>query len=155
MKILIMYTFLFFSFYITSYAQTFITKMPDCSSVSFYEDNVTIGSCKLEVYRAVTDVQKICGMLNFTYDTFRKDGMIFDSDNSKSSTHYFHTENMQIDIRIMGLIKIDNNSYKIYNNDVKYSPPGIKSITIYGNAVFETTEKKYQDYLSKCLLDME
>ena len=60
-----------------SYAQIFITGMPDCSKVTFYEDNITIGSCRLNVYMAYTDEQKICGMLNFTDDTFIKDGMLF------------------------------------------------------------------------------
>ncbi len=53
-----------------SYAQIFITHMPDCSKVTFHEDNITIGSCKLNIYMAYTDEQKICGMLNFTDDTF-------------------------------------------------------------------------------------
>ena len=70
---------LIFLLSITSYghAQIFITSMPDCSKVTFYEDNITIGSCRLHVYKAETDQQKICGMLNFTDDTFIKDGMIF------------------------------------------------------------------------------
>ena len=37
-----------------SYAQIFITRMPDCSKVTFYEDNITIGTCKLNVYMAYT-----------------------------------------------------------------------------------------------------
>ena len=115
----------------TSYghAQIFITSMPDCSKVTFYEDNITIGSCRLNVYKAETDQQKICGMLNFTDNTFIKDGMIFTGNEAKN--HYFHTEGMKMDIRIMGIVKTsDNNTYKVYNNDAKYSPPGIKSVII-------------------------
>lgn len=146
---------LIFLFSITSYshAQIFITSMPDCSKVTFYEDNITIGSCKLNVYKAETDQQKICGMLNFTDDTFIKDGMIFTGNEAKN--HYFHTEGMKMDIRIMGIVKTSNNTYKVYNNDAKYSPPGIKSVVIYGNAVFETSEKKYQSILNKCLFNLE
>lgn len=147
---------LIFLFFITSYghAQIFITSMPDCSKVTFYEDNITIGSCRLNVYKAETDQQKICGMLNFTDNTFIKDGMIFTGNEAKN--HYFHTEGMKMDIRIMGIVKTsDNNTYKVYNNDAKYSPPGIKSVIIYGNAVFETSEKKYQDILNKCLFNLE
>ncbi|HIZ89870.1 MAG TPA: hypothetical protein H9804_07980 [Candidatus Mucispirillum faecigallinarum] len=147
---------LIFLLSITSYghAQIFITSMPDCSKVTFYEDNITIGSCRLHVYKAETDQQKICGMLNFTDDTFIKDGMIFTGNEEKN--HYFHTEGMKMDIRIMGIVKTsDNNTYKVYNNDAKYSPPGIKSVIIYGNAVFETSEKKYQGILNKCLFNLE
>lgn len=147
---------LIFLFFISSYvhAQIFITSMPDCSKVTFYEDNITIGSCRLNVYKAETDQQKICGMLNFTDNTFIKDGMIFTGNEAKN--HYFHTEGMKMDIRIMGIVKTsDNNTYKVYNNDAKYSPPGIKSVIIYGNAVFETSEKKYQDILNKCLFNLE
>ncbi len=147
---------LIFLLSITSYghAQIFITSMPDCSKVIFYEDNITIGSCRLNVYKAETDQQKICGMLNFTDDTFIKDGMIFTGNEKKN--HYFHTEGMKMDIRIMGIVKTsDNNTYKVYNNDAKYSPPGIKSVIIYGNAVFETSEKKYQGILNKCLFNLE
>ncbi len=147
---------LIFLLSITSYghAQIFITSMPDCSKVIFYEDNITIGSCRLNVYKAETDQQKICGMLNFTDDTFIKDGMIFTG--NEVQNHYFHTEGMKMDIRIMGIVKTsDNNTYKVYNNDAKYSPPGIKSVIIYGNAVFETSEKKYQGILNKCLFNLE
>ncbi len=38
-----------------SYAQIFISKMPNCSKVTFYEDNIIIGSCKMNVYIAYTD----------------------------------------------------------------------------------------------------
>lgn len=142
------------SFTSYSHAQIFITSMPDCSKVTFYEDNITIGSCRLNVYKAETDQQKICGMLNFTDNTFIKDGMIFTGNEAKN--HYFHTEGMKMDIRIMGIVKTsDNNTYKVYNNDAKYSPPGIKSVIIYGNAVFETSEKKYQGILNKCLFNLE
>ena len=147
---------LIFLLSITSYghAQIFITSMPDCSKVIFYEDNITIGSCRLNVYKAETDQQKICGMLNFTDDTFIKDGMIFTG--NEVQNHYFHTEGMKMDIRIMGIVKTsDNNTYKVYNNDAKYSPPGIKSVIIYGNTVFETSEKKYQGILNKCLFNLE
>ena len=41
--------------------------------------------------------------------------------------------------------------YVVYDNDAKYSPPGIKTVTIYGNGVFETSERKYQNGLNKCL----
>ncbi len=153
--LLILYVFITPFTIFDGYSQIFITKMPDCSKVIFDEDNITIGFCNLNVYKAVTNEQKICGMLNFTDDTFHKDGMIFiDSDDSLKK-HYFHTEGMKMDIRIIGIIKNINNSYTIYNNDVKYSPPGIKSITIYGNSVFETSEKKYQDNLNKCLLGIK
>ena len=134
-----------------SYAQIFITGMPDCSKVTFYEDNITIGSCKLNVYMAYTDEQKICGMLNFTDKTFIKDGMLFVDNDDKVKSHYFHTEGMKMDIRIMGVVKKADKTYIVYDNDAKYSPPGIKSVTIYGNGVFETSEKKYQNGLNKCL----
>ena len=47
--------------------------MPDCSKVAFGEDNITVGSCKLNVYKAETYEQKVCGMLNFTDETFLKE----------------------------------------------------------------------------------
>lgn len=136
------------------YAQIFIKRMPDCSKISFYEDNITIGKCNLHVYKAVTNEQKICGMLNFTNNTFKKDGMIFIGTNN-ITTHYFHTEGMQMDIRIMGVIRNKDGSYVVYDNDAKYSPPNIKSIIIYGHDVFETGEQQYQSYLNKCLLGVK
>ena len=51
----------------------------------------------------------------------------------------------------MGVVKKADKTYIVYDNDAKYSPPGIKSVTIYGNGVFETSEKKYQNVLNKCL----
>lgn len=134
-----------------SYAQFFITNMPDCSKVTFDEDNITIGSCNMNVYIAYTDEQKICGMLNFTDETFVKDGMLFVDNDDKVKTHYFHTEGMKMDIRIMGVVKKADKTYTVYDNDAKYSPPGIKTVTIYGNGVFETSERKYQNGLNKCL----
>ncbi len=121
-----------------SYAQIFISKMPNCSKVTFYEDNIIIGSCKMNVYIAYTDEQKICGMLFIEKD-------------DKAKTHYFHTEGMKMDIRIMGVIKQADKTYTVYNNDAKYSPSGIKTVIIYGDGVFETSEKKYQNGLNKCL----
>lgn len=134
-----------------SYAQIFISKIPNCSKVTFYEDNIIIGSCKMNVYIAYTDEQKICGMLNFTDETFIKDGMLFIEKDDKAKTHYFHTEGMKMDIRIMGVIKQADKTYIVYNNDAKYSPSGIKTVIIYGDGVFETSEKKYQNGLNKCL----
>ena len=134
-----------------SYAHFFITNMPDCSKVTFDEDNITIGSCNMNVYVAYTDEQKICGMLNFTDETFVKDGMLFVDSDNKVKTHYFHTEGMKMDIRIMGVVKKADKKYTVYDNDAKYSPPGIKTVTIYGNGVFETSERKYQNRLNKCL----
>lgn len=133
-----------------SYGQFF--SMPDCSKVDFGEDNITIGSCILNVYKAENYEQKVCGMLNFTDETFLKDGMIFIGDNSRVKSHNFHTEGMKMNIRIMGIILQKNNKYKVYNNDAKYSPPGIESVVIYGNSVFETSEKKFKK-LKQCLLD--
>ena len=37
-----------------------------------------------------------------------------------------------------------SSTYTVYNNDAKYSPSGIKTVIIYGDGVFETSEKKYQ-----------
>lgn len=133
-----------------AYGQYF--SMPDCSKISFSEDNITIGSCKLNVYKAETFEQKVCGMLNFTDNTFLKDGMIFIDNNSRIKSHNFHTEGMKMNIRIMGIVMQDNNTYKVYNNDAKYSPPGIASVVIYGNSVFETSEEKYKK-LNKCLFN--
>ena len=101
--------------------------MPDCSKVAFGEDNITVGSCKLNVYKAETYEQKVCGMLNFTDETFLKDGMIF-------------------------VVLQNNSNYKVYNNDAKYSPPGLPSVVIYGNSVFETSEEKFKK-LNKCMFN--
>lgn len=136
---------------VQSYAQIFLTQMPDCSKITFYEDNITIGTCKLNVYLAYTNEQKICGMINFTDDTFIKDGMLFVNNDEKVKSNYFHTIGMKMDIRIMGVVKKADKTYIVYENDAKYSPPGIKTVTIYGNGVFETSEKKYQNGLNKCL----
>lgn len=146
---------LLLSLFITSqsYAQIFISQMPDCSKVTFYEDNIIIGSCRLNVYMAYTDEQKICGMLNFTDEIFKKDGMLFVDNDDYIKAHYFHTEGMKMDIRIMGVVKKTDKTYMLYDNDAKYSPPGIKSVKIYGNGVFETSEKKYQNGLNKCLIE--
>lgn len=105
----------------------------------------------MNIYIAYTDEQKICGMLNFTDETFIKDGMLFIEKDDKAKTHYFHTEGMKMDIRIMGVIKQADKTYTVYNNDAKYSPSGIKTVIIYGDGVFETSEKKYQNGLNKCL----
>lgn len=137
-------------FYGISYSQFF--SMPDCSKVTFAEDNITVGSCKLNVYVAENYQQKVCGMLNFTDKTFLKDGMIFKGDDLRVKSYNFHTEGMQMNIRIMGIMLNKDNTYKVYNNDAKYSPPGIASIIIYGNSVFETSEEKYKK-LKQCLLD--
>lgn len=134
----------------TSYGQFF--SMPDCSKVTFGEDNITIGSCKLNVYKAENYEQKVCGMLNFTDETFLKDGMIFIGDNSRIKSHNFHTEGMKMTIRIMGIVLQNNSNYKVYNNDAKYSPPGLPSVVIYGNSVFETSEEKFKK-LNKCMFN--
>lgn len=134
----------------TSYGQ--FLSMPDCSKVTFGEDNITIGSCKLNVYKAENYEQKVCGMLNFTDETFLKDGMIFVGDNSRVKSHNFHTEGMKMTIRIMGIVLQNNSTYKVYNNDAKYSPPGLQSVVIYGNSVFETSEEKFKK-LNKCMFN--
>ena len=148
MKKIILLISLFLLHSSISYGQFF--SMPDCSKVKFGEDNITIGNCKLNVYKAENYEQKVCGMLNFIDDTFLKDGMIFIGDNSRVKSHNFHTEGMQMTIRIMGIVLQDNNTYKVYNNDAKYSPPGISSIIVYGNSVYETSEEKYKK-LEKCM----
>ena len=77
--------------------------------------------------------------------------ILFIDNDDKVKYHYFHTEGMKMDIRIMGAVKKADKTYTVYDNDAKYSPPGIKSVTIYGSGVFETSEKKYQSGLDKCL----
>ena len=153
MKKIILLISLFLLHSSISYGQFF--SMPDCSKVKFGEDNITIGSCNMNVYVAYTDEQKICGMLNFTDETFVKDGMLFVDSDDKVKTHYFHTEGMKMDIRIMGVVKKADKTYTVYDNDAKYSPPGIKTVTIYGNGVFETSERKYQNGLNKCLIGVK
>lgn len=150
MKKALMITLFFLLCNNTSYGQFF--SMPDCSKVTFGEDNITIGSCKLNVYKAENYEQKVCGMLNFTDETFLKDGMIFVGDNSRVKSHNFHTEGMKMTIRIMGIVLQNNSTYKVYNNDAKYSPPGLQSVVIYGNSVFETSEEKFKK-LNKCMFN--
>lgn len=148
-KLFLLILILFHLSFINSYAQ-----MPDCSKVLFYEDNITIGSCVLNVYKADTYEQKLCGMLNFTDKTFYKDGMIFMGNSKRIESHNFHTMGMNMTIRIMGIVLNENGKYSVYNKDAKYSPPNIPSVTIYGNAVFETSEHKYNK-LKSCLYNKE
>ena len=74
----------------------------------------------MNVYIAYTDEQKICGMLNFTDETFIKDGMLFIEKDDKAKTHYFHTEGMKMDIRIMGVICVEINKHIIKENNILY-----------------------------------
>ncbi len=147
-KIVILFV-IFLSSYNISYGQ-FYSK-PDCSRVPFFEDIITVGKCKLNVYKAETYAQKLCGMLNFTDKTFAKDAMIFTGNENRIESYTFHTMNMQMTIRIMGIVKQKDGTYRVYDNDAKYSPPGISSVTIYGNAVLETSEAKFKK-LKNCMI---
>ena len=119
-------------------------------NVTFKTDTVTIGKCRIKVYVAETPMQHLCGMLGFKEDTFLNEGMLFKG--SKEKVNYFHTQGMSINIRIMGVTKKKDKEYKV-NNEAVYAPIGLKSITVYGDSVFETTEKKYKSYLNKCLFE--
>lgn len=120
----------------------------ECNTVDYKTENIKLGSCNLNVYIAKTYSQKLCGMLKFTDETFKADGMLFTGD--EYIKHYFHTNGMKMNIRIAGVNKIQKGVYKL-NGEALYSPPGLSSIKIYGTDVFETSEKKYQQYIKKCI----
>lgn len=146
MKKIILILVLVLSF--NEYSYSFFSSKPDCKMVNFNVENIKLGKCNIKVYKADSYERQVCGMLNFTDDTFLADGMLFTG--SEYSDRYFHTMGMKMTIRIMGLKKLDNNTY-ILNGEAKYSPPEIDTVKITGHAVFETSEKKYNEYIKKCL----
>lgn len=149
MRIIIVSIFLFFIICgFTVLPLLYAGSLPDCAEVYFTEDNITVGKCRLNVYVAESERQKMCGMLSFSDSSFKKDGMIFIGDKPKAN--YFHTLGMKMEIRIMGLSKKGDKYYKV-NNEAKYAPPGLKQVVIYGDSVFETSERLYQSELNKCL----
>ncbi len=115
-----------------------------------FKDVITInvGKCELEVYTAITDNQKITGMLVFDDSTFDKDGMLFVG--NKMRVHHYHTVGMRMDIVIMGVQKVGNNTYKV-NGDVKFSPPGLDRVDIVGDSVLEIPTKLYNSTYKNCL----
>lgn len=150
MKKLILSTSIILLSFQVSHAQLF--GMPDCDKVMFSTGKITVGNCKdLEVYIARTPEQNACGMLKFTEDTFIKHGMLFISDEKEFKNRYFHTEGMKLTIRIMGLKEVGKNQFIVTDNDAKFSPPGLSSITIKGTHVFEITERMYKNKLNKCI----
>lgn len=121
----------------------------DCNNIDYKKEMINLGDCSLNVYIAESYNQKLCGMLKYTDDTFKADGMLFKGNEYKN--HYFHTNGMKMNIRIAGVNRIKKGIYKL-NGKALYSPPGLSSIQIQGTDVFETSEKKYQDFIKKCIL---
>lgn len=140
----ILYLWLFLLYTHISYGFSY----DECNNINYNTEKITLGSCKIIVYIAETESQKLCGMLKFTDDTFKADGMLFKG--KEYRTHYYHTNGMKMKIRIAGVNRIKDGSYKL-NGEAIYSPPGLSSIKIYGTDVFETSEIKYQQFIKKCI----
>lgn len=123
-----------------------------CSKVKYEEGNITVGTCNMNVLLAKNNLQHICGMLPFTDKNFTHDGMLFlEKENNPKARHTFHTMNMRMDIRIMGVNRLADNNYILSDNQVQYSPPNIGFINVSGAFVLEIPERLYHSKLSNCL----
>lgn len=133
-----------------SFAQK--VNMNLCSKVKYEEGMVSVGTCKMNVLLAKNNLQHICGMLPFTDKTFTYDGMLFlEEENNPKARHTFHTMNMRMDIRIMGVNRVAGNDYILANNQIHFSPPNISFINIDGAFVLEIPERLYHSKLNNCL----
>ena len=156
MKKILLWTFSFSTCLFVENALSENFFMPDCSKIMFSTGVIQVGNCKdLEVYVARTDEQNICGMLKFNDKTFLKHGMLFIGRDKDLRKRYFHTQGMNMTIRIMGLKEVGPNKFEVTNNDAKFSPPGLSSIEIIGTHVFEITERMYKNNLNKCIYTLK
>ncbi len=127
---------------------SFFSSSAAASGMTFAEDTITVGGCELNVLVAKTAEQKASGMLGFTDDSFPAEGMIFIG--SVPQKQYYHTVGMKMNIRIMGVDTVGIKKYRV-NGGAVYAPEGIRSITVFGDSVFEVPEKLYQSELKDCL----
>lgn len=134
--------------FVLTFLFVFFGNSRQAAAVTFGEDKITVGSCILNVYTATDVSQKASGMLGFTDETFKKDGMIFLGKELRSN--YFHTMDMEMDIVIMGLIKTGEKTYKLSGTPLE-AKPGMETIKIYGESVFEIPLKLYNKKFKECL----
>lgn len=112
------------------------------------ERTIIVGRCTMDVIVMETPAEQAQGLLRYTAKTFEYDGMLFDM--GRTGRKYFHTEGMQMPIRIIGVSRSSDGSYKVVT-PAYYSPPGVKSIMIAAPDVLEITEPKYQYKFKACL----
>jgi hypothetical protein len=120
-----------------------------CSAVSAaYEETIVVGHCNIRAIVMETPQEHSKGLLGYTERTFPYDAMLFQIGGRNQK--YFHTIGMQMNIRIMGVMKSSTGSYRVLNGIIK-APPGISQIPIDASDVLEIPEGKYQLNFKRCL----
>ena len=125
----------------------FVPQRIIAEDINFKSDTITVNGCKFDVYLATNAHEQVSGMLGFTDNTFKKQGMIFLGETNK--TRYFHTVGMEMNIVIMGLTKIGEKSYKTKGKPI-YAKPGIETIPVEGESVLEVPTLLFEKDLKIC-----
>jgi hypothetical protein len=112
------------------------------------ERKITVGSCTMNIIAMQTVQEHANGLLGYTEDTFKYDGMLFDM--GRDDRKFFHTMGMKMPIRIMGVVQTAPNVYKVVGT-IKKAPPGLRSVEIDAPDVFEIPEVKYILRYKACL----
>lgn len=111
-------------------------------------ESITVGKCDMNLIVVNSSEEHARGLLGYTELTFPYDGMLFFMGSSKRKA--FHTVGMKMNIRIMGVTKLGDGTYKV-TDVIQKAPPGLKEIIIDSPHVLEIPETKYQLYFRNCL----
>ncbi len=111
-------------------------------------ETVIVGRCEIEVLVMKTSQEHAKGLLGYTERTFPYGGMLFEMNSRQRKI--FHTQGMQMPIRIMGVVKSSNGSYRVMGSVIQ-APPGLESIAIDAPDILEIPESKYQRQYKRCL----